>query len=222
MTKRPLILLLALLAGVCPAQVVAEERSTRPTITGAEIYVTDQQLVGDISARGLFSERIVGTVQSGLPAVVELVFKLAEGKNISVNNGIIACELHYDVWDDRYTIAWADSIQVFPTFDEMSHAIENMKGVWIGALEMTRPDRDHTVEFELAIYPMRSKDKQDIEGFVSESVRGGTQGTQRRQMLNLNELIEHFFSRDRDDATRSKRFRTAVFQPGHLPVKETE
>jgi hypothetical protein len=218
--KRPLILLLVLFAGVCPATAGADERSKRPTITSAEIYVTNQALVGDISARNLFSDRIVGSVQSGLPAVVELLFKLVEGKNIAVNQGLIACELRYDVWDDRYTITWTDSVQEFPTFDAMSEAIENMKGVRIGLLEMTQTDRDHIVEFGLAVHPMRSKDKQDIEGFVSENVRGDTQ--ERRQMLNLNELIEHFFSRNRDDATRSKRFRTATFQPGRLPVRETE
>jgi len=212
-------LLFALVAWVCPATARADER---PTITGVDIYVANQQLIGDISSRGLFSDRIAGTIQSGLPAVVEFVFKLVEGRNISVSHGLIVCELRYDVWDDRYTIAWTDSTQVFPTFDEMSRSIENMKGVWIGTLEMTRPERDHIIEFGVAVHPMRSKDKDDIEGFVSENVRGGTQGTERRQVLNLNELIEHFFSRNRDDATRSKWFRTPVFQPGSLPVRETE
>lgn len=220
MFKRPLILFFALVAGVCPATAGADEQSKRPTITNAEIYVINQALVGDISARNLFSDRIVGTVQSGLPAVVELIFKLVEGKNIAVNQGLIACELRYDVWDDRYTITWTDSMQEFPTFDAMSEAIENMKGVRIGLLEMTQTDHDHIVELGLAVHPMRSKDKQDIEGFVSENVRGDTQ--ERRQMLNLNELIEHFFSRNRDDATRSKWFRTATFKPGRLPVRETE
>jgi hypothetical protein len=217
--KKKLLILLTLLAGVRPGETLADPE--RPAIVDAQIYVAEGRLMSDITAENLFSDRIVGTVQSGLPAVVELLFKLTRGKNTMVNQGLIAYELHYDVWDDRYMITDVERTRIFPTFDDMSAAIHSLNRISIGLVRMLEPQNEYTVEFGLAVHPLRSKDKQEIQGWVSENVRG-SQGGQREQILNLNELIERFFARNKDNVTRSEWFRTRRFRLDDVPVREVE
>lgn len=221
MIKRPLIFLLAALVVACPQPTMAEERSQRPTITDAQVYVVGMQLVSDVYVENLFSERVAGTVQSGLPALVELLYRLLEGKSSVVHQGIVAYELRYDIWEDRYLVTDVDSIEVYATFETMKNAMEGIR-VPCGDVDLLDAGRDYTVEVGIAIHPLRGKDKREIEGWVSENVGGGTAGSQRTQVLNLNEMIEHFFRRNKDDANRSEWFRSPVFRSGQLPVRGVE
>ena len=136
MGKRVLLILFTLsVTGQCGNAFAVDPR---PTIVSAKIYVMQGQLTGDLVAENLFSERIIGTVQSGLPAVVELMFKLTEGKNMIVNRGLVVYELGYDVWSDRYSIAEVESTRVFSSFDEMDTAIRRLHGISIGSLDIHR------------------------------------------------------------------------------------
>ena len=222
MTKRPLIFLLASLAFAFPRPTHAEKGATRPVIADAQVYVVDDRVVTDIHVENLFSERIAGTVQSGLPALVELLYRLFEGKGSVVHQGLVAYELRYDVWEDRYVVTDVDSMVFYPTFETMKDAMQNIRGVAWGEVDLLEPEHEYAIEIGIAIHPLRGKDKRDIEGWVSENVSGGATESQRTQMLNLNELIEHFFKRNRDDATRSEWFRTQSFRSDRLPVREVD
>ena len=129
MTKRPLIFLLASLVLAFPQPTRAEKGATRPVIADAQVYVVGTRVVTDIRVEDLFSERIAGTVQSGLPALVELLYRLFEGKSSVVHQGLVAYELRYDVWEDRYVVTDVDSMVFYPTFETMKDAMQNIRGV---------------------------------------------------------------------------------------------
>jgi hypothetical protein len=214
--------LLILAAAAYPQTAAADEGATRPVIVEAKVYVTGRHIVGDITVRHLFSKSVAGTVQSGLPAVVELMFRMIEGRSRLINQGLVAYELRYDVWEDRYTIAVVDSTRIYPTFDAMGRAMENLKQVSLGFVDMLEVDTEYSFEFGIAVHPLRSKDKREIEGWVSENVRGGAETPRHQQVLNINELIEHFFLRNKDDATRSRWYRSAAFTRDGLRFREVE
>ena len=101
----------------------------RPVITGARLRVYGGEIVGDISCRGLFPEEIVGTVKSGLPAVVELFYSVNNSDNKTVKRGVHSFELRYDVWEDVYSIGFSDSTTFYSTFEKMGGAIEALERV---------------------------------------------------------------------------------------------
>jgi hypothetical protein len=199
------------LARTSPA--LADER---PHVSGARLYVSGNMLVGDLRAGGLFSEEIAGTVKSGLPAVVELLFSLDTRSKEVINRGILAYELRYDVWEDRYMIKDVDSTFVFQTFDAMSRAIENLQHIAIAPVTVLNQNDDYSIRFSIAVYPLRGREQRRIVGWFGDTVRG-EENSSKNQMLNLNDLIEHFFAREKDVANRSKWFRTDAFKPGLLP-----
>jgi hypothetical protein len=211
-TKTTLILAFVL---VCVA--AAAYGDDGPRVTGARLYVSGDSLMSDLTCTGLFSEEITGTVMSGLPAVVEMLFSLDSRARDVVQRGIRAYELRYDVWEDHYTVKGVDTTSVFDTFEAMSDAVENLRGVTIIPLNMLDENNDYLVRFSIAVHPLRGREQSKIVGWVGETVRGSDEGSSRQQLLNLNDLIEHFFAREERAPTRSRWFETERFKPGLLP-----
>jgi hypothetical protein len=182
------------------------------------VYVSGGQVVSDLRCGGLFSEQIAGTVKSGLPAVVELLYSLATRKDENIKRGIHSYELRYDVWEDVYTVKGPDSVTSYDTFEKMGGAIEALRRVSIVPLRHIDASSEYSLQLSVAVHPLRGTEQRKIEGWVSETVRGRTGGTWREQVLNLNELVHRFFSREKGTSNRSEWYRTEFFSPRLLPV----
>lgn len=194
----------------------------RPDVVQVRLYVEDGRLTGDITCRGIFSERIVGTVQSGLPAVVELFYHLLGSIEGTVKKGVHSYSLAYDVWEDGYSISGGDSTVYFPTFKEMRATIEHLRSVSIIPFDEILPEQSYRILVSVAVNPLQGTDNSRIAGWVSENVRGNRDDSWHEQVLNLNDLITHFFSKEKDTTNRSGWFRSEPFKPGHLPVRNKE
>jgi DNA-binding transcriptional LysR family regulator len=194
----------------------------RPAVTRIDLYVRDGSLTGDVASRGLFSEQIVGTVQSGLPAVLELFYVLNESGGGTVDKGVRAFSLSYDVWGDVYSVAAGDTTTRLPSFEAMRSMVERLNGIALVPADRMRPDRSYFVQMSLAVSPLQGTDKRKVAGWVKENVQSTGQTVWHEQLLNLNELIAHFFSGKDDSARRSTWVRSASFEPRLLPVRDQE
>jgi hypothetical protein len=218
MLKAAITILLAITSTV---GVVRAQSRERPEIVEARVYVVGEFLVGDLRSRGLFSEQVAGTVQSGLPAVVELLFSIVAGRDNTVNRGILAYELQYDVWEDHYMITDVDSTRYYPSFGQMSAAMQNLKKVRVIPLTAIDEGADYTLRLSVAVHPLRSREQNRIVGWIGENVSGDTEAATHKQMIDLNGLIRHFFAREKDVSNRSEWYQTDTFKPGLLgSVKE--
>ena len=192
----------------------------RPVVSGVSPYVSRGLLVCDVHCGGLLSERIVGTVKSGLPAVVELIYAFETSGGKTVGGGVHSFELRYDVWEDVYSIAAGDSSETFagPTgFDDLSAAIERLHGVAIVPMDLLDASLEYTLLVSVAVHPLTGTQKRRVEGFVEESVGARSHQSWREQLLSINELISRFFARDKGASNQSDVFRTSQFAPGELP-----
>ena len=208
---------LVLVLVLCHSSAVAGEGGHGPVILRANVFVSDGFIVSDLTSNGLFTEQIIGTVESGLPAVVELLYALITRENKTVDRGLHAFELRYDVWEDFYSIEGMDSTMRFTSFDLMADAVEHLREIAIVPVSVVEPDDEYAVEFSIAVHPLRGREKQ-IVGWVGENVRDGGDQTWREQVLNLNDLIEHFFASGKSGPGRSEWYRTGFFNPGRLPI----
>ncbi len=214
MLKRSIeILLAAALFILSPLPVFAQ--SERPAVVRANVYVDGGFVVGDLSSRHLFSDQIVGTVESGLPAVVELLYRLVGRDDKAVDGGVRVYELGYDVWEDRYSVAGSDSTAYYASFVTMGGAVEHLRGIKLLPISRLQDDAEYSLHFKVAVHPLRSRDRDDMVEWMGENMMG--QGdTEKRQMLNLNDLIQHFFSREKSGDNQSAWFETPYFRPARL------
>jgi hypothetical protein len=203
-----------LLLLMCARSVAADER---PVISGVSVYVADGRVVCDVTCGGLFSEQIVGTVRSGLPAVVELLYSVEEENSGTVSSGIHSYELRYDVWDDIFFVQTGDSSDSFGSFDGMKKAIEQLQAVTM--IPANRVDRNglYTIFVTVAVHPLSGSDKQRIAGFVEETVGARDHDSWREQVLNINDLIGWFFARGKGTSNQSDTFETPAFSFDTLP-----
>jgi hypothetical protein len=220
LNHRTLVLTLWLLAGAATAVLAARESG--PTILDVQLYVMDGMLAGTIRSDGLLSERIAGTVQSGLPAVVELFYNLETPDNKSIKRGLQSFELRYDVWDDLYSITGGDTVVFHSSFESLSRAVQHLRKIRLFPMHDLSPEREYAVRFGISVNPLQGTDRRKISGWLDSNVRGSSDESWREQVLNLNDLIQHFFSRRKAGAQQSEWYRTKMFKPGSLPNLDDE
>ncbi len=199
---------------MCAGSVAADER---PVVSDVSVYVADGRVVCDVSCSGLFSEQIEGTVKSGLPAVVELLYSVEEEKGGTVSSGIYSYELRYDVWDDIFFVQIGDSSRSFDSFDGLKNTIEQLQAVTVLPVDRVNRDGLYTVLVTVAVHPLSGSDKKRIAGFVEETVGARSHDSWREQVLNINDLIGWFFARDKGTSNRSDTFETPTFSFDTLP-----
>jgi hypothetical protein len=212
-----LVAVVVVLVMVGAGGVAADER---PYVSDVSPYVRDGRLVCDIRCGGLFSERIVGTIQSGLPAVVEAIYSLETADGRTVASGVHSFELIYDVWEDVYSVSAGDSTETFTgaaAFEQMSAAVERLHAVPIAPAGDLDATLAYTLSITIAVHPLTGTEERRVEGFLEESVGSHSHETWREQLLSINELISRFFSRHKGASNRSEVFRSASFAPGELP-----
>jgi len=197
--------------------VAAEER---PFVSEVSPYVRDGSVVCDVRSGGLFSERIVGTVQSGLPAVMEVIYAFETRGGKTVGSGVHSFELSYDVWEDVYTVTAGDSTETFTGpggLDDLNAYVEFLRAVLVAPVDHLDPSLEYTLLITIAVHPLTGSEEQRVEGLVEESVGVRSHQSWREQLLSINELINRFFSRDKGATNRSDVFQSSFFAPGELP-----
>ena len=86
MDKRAVITLVLVLV-LCQSSAIADDKGDRPAILRADVFVSGGLIVSDLTSDNLFSDQVIGTVESGLPAVVELLYSLVTRENKAVSGG---------------------------------------------------------------------------------------------------------------------------------------
>ena len=212
------ILAAGLFLAALPASALAPE-ADRPVVRNVRLYTDGRSLLCDVSSEGLLNDRISGTVRSGLPAVVELFYHLkAKGRGRSLE-GIHSWSLRYDVWEDVYSVSDGDTTVTLESIESMERMISRLEGISLAPFSRLAAGKTFTVRFCIAVNPFSGTEGGKIESWIEKSGEDRQESTWREQVLNVNDLISHFFSRDRDASSRSEWFETDRITPEQLPEK---
>jgi len=204
-------------AGAIFFAAVPEARAgARPRITRVDVATAGHHVVCTITSDGLFSKEVVNTVESGLPAVVELVYRVVDARDRSLVRGLYTLEIRCDVWNDVYALVRDDTSYGYPSFEAVSAAVERLEDVPVMPLSALDDASEISILFAIAVYPLRGKEQENIVGWVQEQVGGQSSRTWREQVLNIDDLIQRLFSDDveqRSDWFRSPPYRLPEERP---------
>ena len=200
----------------------ARAENPRPIIASVSLAAEQGYVTADVASSGLFSERITGTVKSGLPAFVDLFYYFSTLDGSTAADNVLSFSLHYDVWDDIYSIEGPETTLTFPAFAEMQQAIENLHRLKLVPFDSLDPERSYRLNLSIMINPLRSAEREKIAGWVSENMRTSEDESWRGQVLNLNELISHFFSRERDVVNESSWYKSDFIRLDSLRAPDKE
>ncbi len=210
----------AFLIGAWSPAVRAEE--PRPAIVSVNLSSDRGYLTANVTSTNLFSERITGTVKSGLPAVVDFFYYLSTLDGSTLAEGVLSFSLHYDVWEDIYSIEAPDTTLSFKTFAEMQQTVQDLHELKLVPLDSLESDRSYRVHMSITINPLRGADREKIAGWVSENMQTSDDNSWHGHVLNLNELISHFFSKERGVVNQSSWYKSDFVKPDSLGEKDKE
>lgn|GEM_PF-2048217 len=187
----------------------------RPRVTGIDLFVKGGFLRGTLHVANVFTDEVQGTLESGLPAVIDLSLHLRETRGQKSHNLTRRITLTHDVWTNVYTLARGDTVLTFPSFDALRHSIERLESLPLARIARLDIDRQYVVELTVAVHPLAGSDD-DLTGWVDEKVLGQSSRGWRERVLNVGDLVHQFFSHDSDSAFLSATYRTPPFVPATL------
>ncbi len=154
--------------------------------------------------QNLFSKKIVGTIQSGLPSIIQIEIRLLEGGDRQILRKQLSRTILYDIWDERYVIESHDTIQAaqaYTDFEKVKAMTSRMENVILVPKDILNRNATYQIRMRVGIIPISSRqgDKvtdwllnpnQTEENLASEDRSSGFK-------LNLSSLISLFVGGDK-------------------------
>ena len=189
---------------------------------GSEIRVEriTPKLSGDsllVSAdfKNLFSRKIVGTIQSGLPSIVEIQIKLLEGTKQIVRKPI-SRSIEFDVWEERYVVRSQDTTEVYFEFEQVKQAANRLLNVVLISKGLLTANQTYTIQIRVGIVPISAHQANKISYWLEnpnqteEAVASDNRAT--GFSLNINKLVSFFVSNKKGSQFSSKWFSSRPFR----------
>jgi len=202
---------------------IAGDTNQQPSILSVKLYIKNGYLTGDIFSTGLFSDRITGTIQSGLPAVVKLDYRLIDIRTYTIFEGEISWKLQYDLWDNIYSVSDGDTTSILNSFESMKHLMENLRAVSLLPARKMIKGRPYKLALRISVSPFRmDKSAKEISSGIEENLRSYDEGSRREKVLDLNSLVSLFLKRKKGMVDASGWYRSKIFSPEKLYGFEQE
>lgn len=193
---------------------------------GSEILVeritpglSGDSLVVSADFKNLFSRKIVGTIQSGLPSIVEIQIKLFEGTKQIVRKPI-SRSIEFDVWEERYRVRSPDTTQVYFEFEQVKQAANRLMNVFLISKALLAATKNYTIQIRVGIIPISAHQankvsywlenpNQSEEAIASDNRSSGFS-------LNINKLVSFFVNKKKGSQFSSKWFSSRSFRLAEL------
>jgi len=144
----------------------------------------------------LFSEKIIGTIQSGLPSIVQVELKLLDSRRRQITRKFISTSIEYDIWGEKYYLTRNGRKQTFESFAEAEKACTRLQDEKLFIRTNRWDDKAYTVQIRVGIIPISSGQAEKVTDWImdpnqtEETVASDNRTTGFE--LNINKLISFF------------------------------
>ncbi len=205
-----LFLILAGLPSLAVAQTGGEIRVERitPKLSGDSLLVS-------ADFKNLFSRKIVGTIQSGLPSIVEIQIKLLEGSKQIVSKPI-SRSIEFDVWEERYLVRSPDTTIVYLEFEQVKQVTNRLLNAVLISKGLLTATKNYTIQMRVGIVPISARQANKVSYWLEnpnqseEAVASDNRAS--GFSLNINKLVSFFVSNKKSSQFSSKWFSTRPFR----------
>lgn len=166
--------------------------------------------------KNLFSQKIVGTIQSGLPSIIEIEIKLLQKNKKSILHKRFTRTISYDIWEEQYKINSEDTTNIFYDFDEAKKFSSKFKN--LALIEKNKLDENTKYNFliRVSIIPISSLQAEKVTDWLqnpnqSEEYLASDDRTSGFK-LNLNKLVSYFVGNKKRSQYSSKWYSSNTFR----------
>lgn len=162
----PLVKIWGLLL-LCATTLVAQSNKLR--ILQVETIV-EKNLAGlKIVFAPFFTEKVTGTIQSGLPSMleIELVIKNAQQKTIAQR--AIFRRISYNIWEEKYKIDSPDTTQIFKDFASLQKACILLRTSLFLPQKLIYPYQANKIFIRARLRLISSSQSRKLAGWLDQS-----------------------------------------------------
>ncbi|MCA9733321.1 MAG: DUF4390 domain-containing protein [Deferribacteres bacterium] len=109
-----------LLLGFASSTLVAQDN--RIIIAEAVPFVKEEFVGVRFVLAPFFTQKVSGTIQSGLPSVLEIELTIRDEQNNRVAEFVVLRRISYNIWDEKYRLDSADTTLYFKSFTDLQKA----------------------------------------------------------------------------------------------------
>ncbi len=177
--------------------------------------LSGDSLVVSADFKNLFSKKIVGTIQSGLPSIVEIQIKLLGGTKQIVRKPI-SRSIEFDVWEERYVVRSQDTTEVYFDFEQVKQAANRLLNVVLISKGLLTATQNYTIQIRVGIVPISAHQANKVSYWLEnpnqteEAVASDNRAS--GFSLNINKLVSFFVSNKKGSQFSSKWFSSRPFR----------
>ena len=175
-------------------------------ITQVIPYLSEDSLKVDMIVENMFQKKILQTLLAGIPLDIELNLSLLDQEQKELSQRGYNCKVSYDVWEEHFWLF--DYQQNTIDFRELED-LQNWSKT-IGDLSLVNqnlfssPNR-YMIKAEMRILAIGIRENQQLKWWIENSDQTEEDLASRERStgfkLNLNQLVQMFFSREKADET---------------------
>ncbi|MBT4496970.1 MAG: DUF4390 domain-containing protein [Gemmatimonadetes bacterium] len=212
-----LVLILVGFAGSVGA--AGGEKDIAIQVVDIEPVWIEDRLVVSAQCKNLFSRKSISTLQSGLPAVVQIDIGLLEAERAktlfsdekgnfrTVRTVHIARSITYNIWDERYAIREGDDTAIYGDFATAEREVGRLGEEWLAEAAQLEPEATYAVRIRAQIIPISAEQGDKIADWLRNPHKMGEEladdSGESGFQLNVSRLISSFWEKGKKARNRS-------------------
>lgn len=174
------------------------------------------RLTVSAACENLFSKKIIATIQSGLPSIVQIEIKLLTSGDRQIVSKQIVRSITYDIWGERYLIDEEDTTRVLTDFDRVKEMSSRIEDVVLASKDLLQNNTPYRIQIRAGIVPISSHQGDKVSDWLldpnqtEESLASDDRASGFK--FNLNNLVSFFVGGKKRSKYVSKWFSAEPFR----------
>jgi hypothetical protein len=201
----------------------APARAGGPEIVGVDLGRSAAHVTCDVRTANLPGDRLVSSLESGLPSAVQLDLRLLDDRERVVAERRVFLRVAFDLWEEVFRVEGAGAPRDFADLAALQGFLERVPRLAVSPLAGLHAAEPHRIRVGMRLHPVAPRETERLGDWVAgrpPRARGEeTDDADGREVsVGLGELIRFFYKgARREGAEESERF-SAWFVPDELPA----
>ncbi|MFQ5770837.1 MAG: DUF4390 domain-containing protein, partial [bacterium] len=166
--------------------------------------------------QNLFSNKIIGTIQSGLPSIVQIEIKLIAAGHKQVTRKQMVRSISYNLWEERYAIKSADTTAIYADFAEVQKMSNYLENVALIKSNLLNENTEYFIQIRVEIVPISTRQGEKVTDWLLDpnQTEEDLASDERSSgfKLNLSKLVSFFVGGKKHSRYSSDWFSSKIFQ----------
>lgn len=138
-------------------------------ITLVEPFFTAGSLHVVVRSENIFNPKISGTINSGLPCLIEVEVELRDNSGRVMRRLVQPFRISYNIWEEKYQLDSADTVAIFTDFTRLREQFTLFRSAAIVARSRLKASQSYRLRVRIGVAPISSRQSRKLSGWLETS-----------------------------------------------------